>query len=467
MSKSSPPTNSRTPRPGLRRARKERGWGREKAVERIERKFEEYRSTATGDAIPAGLLGVDVRQLARWEDGETTPRPLHVWLLSQTYGRTPEELNLPSLDPVEEAIDRNEALYGVPHDASPGSMRAVERRDFLRRATGMGLLAISSDDLSRALTGTAHESRAHVARAELSNVGPAALDQLDSDVARLSQALVSKPILSVCLELIETRDAVYALLQGRQLPRQTTDLYVIAGKVCGLLANVCLDLGYNIAADEHARAAYAYGEITGHGALSAFGRATQSLIAYWTGAYHDAVTLAQSGRGITDSPNVRARLMALEARALAKLGRSDQVSVLIREATDAIERADAWIAPGGHLEFTPAKLHYYATNALVDVECNSDAIAHGEQSIRLYRATPSHVRSYGDEAGCNVALADVFVRQGAIDRAADWLGPVLAHPHTGSVPLLRNMLGGLRRQLASPALRGAEGRDLVDRIDNF
>jgi 8-oxo-dGTP diphosphatase len=58
----------------------------------------EYRSVSTGRGIPAGLLGIDVRQLARWESGETTPRPLHVWLLSQTYELAPEELNLPPLD---------------------------------------------------------------------------------------------------------------------------------------------------------------------------------------------------------------------------------------------------------------------------------------------------------------------------------------------------------------------------------
>jgi tetratricopeptide (TPR) repeat protein len=451
---------SRGPRrPGLRRARKDRGWGLETAVDRAHRKLAEYRSPVTGDAIPAELLGLDVRQLQRWENGETTPRPLSVWLLSRTYGRPPGDLDLPSLDDLETKLEHEAAP-----DAGAGKITGVERRDFVK---GLGALALSSDQLAGIVTSIAHESRAHVARTELSNVGPAALEQLTADVGRLSRALVSKPILPVFTELVNTRDGIYALLDGHQSPRQTADLYFLAGQTCGLLANASLDLGQNAAAAEHARSAWAYGEMIGDGALCAFGRATQSLIAYWSGAYGEAVSYAQAGLMLTDSPNVRARLLALEARARAKLGAVGDVVRLVDGASEAVERADPWSASGGHLEFTRAKLLYYATNAYADIGRHEDAIVHGERSIRLYQATPTDARSYGDEAGCYVALAEVSVRHGAIDGASSRLAPVLAHPQTGQIQLLRTMLGGLRRQLANPAVLGADSRALVERLDSF
>ena len=274
-------------------------------------------------------------------------------------------------------------------------------------------------------------------------------------------------MLSVFAELVGTRDRIYTLLDGHQSPSQTAELYLLAGQTCGLLANASLDLGQNAAAAEHARSAWAYGEIIGHGPLCAFGRATQSLIAYWSGAYVEAVTYAQAGLALTEAPNVRARLLALEARAQAKLGNVDDVVRLVDAASEVIERSDGWSAPGGHLEFTRAKLHYYAANAYGDTGRHQDAIAHGERSIQLYQVAPPDVRSYGDEAGCYVALAEVSVRQGAIDGASARLAPVLNHPHTGQIQLLRMMLGGLRRQLASPAMRGADSRALVDRLDSF
>ncbi len=452
---------SRGPRrPGLRRARKDRGWGVERAVEQAHRKLAEYRSTMTGDAIPAELLGLDARQLLRWENGETTPRPLSVWLMSRMYGLAPEDLDMP---PLKESGTESET---VP-DAGAGKIADVERRDFIKRAAGLGMLGLSHDQLSRLVTSVAHESRTHVTHAELSNVGPAALEQLASDVGRLSRALVSRPILPVFAELVDTRDSIYALLEGHQFPAQTADLYLLAGQTCGLLANASLDLGQNAAAAEHARSTWAYGEMIGHGALCAFGRATQSLIAYWSGAYSEAVSLAQAGQTLTDSPNVRARLMALEARAQAKLGNSRDVLALVDRASGAIEHSDSWTLPGGHLEFTTAKLNYYAANALGDLGRHADAIAYGERSVQLYRATPIDLRSYGDEAGCHVALAEVSVRQGAIDGASARLAPVLSNPHTAHIQLLRSMLGGLRSQLSSPTLRGTDSTALAERIDSF
>jgi hypothetical protein len=428
-------------------------------VEQAHRKLAEYRSPVTGDAIPAELLGLDVRQLQRWESGETTPRPLSVWLMSRTYGLRPEDLDLPPLDDLDAEME-----HGAAPDLGAGKISDVERREFVKR---MGAFALSSDQLARLVTSIAHESRTHVARAELSNVGPAMLEQLTADVGRLSRAFVSQAMLPVFAEMVDTRDRIYALLDGHQSPSQTNDLYLLAGQTCGLLANASLDLGQNVAAAEHACSAWAYGEMIGHGALCAFGRATQSLIAYWSGAYGEAVTYAQAGLPLTDAPNIRARLLALEARAQAKLGRARNVVRLVEAASEAIEDADQWTAPGGHLEFTRAKLHYYATNAYADIAKHPDAITYGERSIQLYQATPSAVRSYGDEAGCYVALAEVSVRQGAIDGASARLAPVLAHPHTAQIQPLRTMLGGLRTNLASSKLHGADSRALVERIDTF
>ena len=140
---------------------------------------------------------------------------------------------------------------------------------------------------------------------------------------------------------------------------------------------------------------------------------------------------------------------------------------LVDAASEAIEHSDGWSAPGGHLDFTRAKLHYYATNAYGDVGSHAEAIAYGERSIQLYQATPTDVRSFGDEVGCYVALAEVSVHRGSIDGASARLACVLAHPQTGHIQLLRSMLGALRAQLASQTVYGVESRALAEQLGSF
>jgi hypothetical protein len=442
----------RTRRSNLRHERRRRGWS-------IERAIDEIVSTAAGKGIPPEVLDIDGRQYTRWENGENQPRRLIVWLLSETYGLAPELIDLPPIPGL--------GSRAAESDTPAGKIADVERRDFLRTAAGIGLISLTPDQITRLIAGVAHESRTHVGVAELSNVGPVTLEQLASDVARLSRMLVSEAPLPVFAELVRVRDVIYSRLMGRQRPAQTAELYLLAGQTCGLLANVTLDMGYKPAAAELAHTTWAYGDLIGHGALAAFGRATQSVTAYWSGGFREAVDLARAGQTLTDSSNIQARLMTLEARAQAKLGNGRELVALVDRASEFIDNADSWPAPGGHLAFTSAKLNYYAANAYADAGRHNDAIVYGERSLKLYRVTPNELRSYGDEALCHVTLAEVSVRKGAVDGAVARLAPVLAHAHTGQLQLLRSALGGLRLQLSSPRVRGAEARALAERIDSF
>jgi len=437
-----------------------RGWSYPEAVQRLNKGL-----LQEGDRNET----IDRTTLTRWLTG-TRPHQRNRRRISVTFG-------IP-LDKIDKAIaafeDERErqgpsAIPGVPEN---GRMSDVERRDFLKIAAGVGYLGLSPDQLARLVTGIAHEARVHLARAELSNIGPLALEQLSSEVVRLSRAFVSQPRIGVFAELVQLRDSIYALLKGNQSPRQATDLYLLAGQTCGLLADASVGLGNHVAASAQAHSAWAYGQFIGHSDLSAFGRATQSLAAYWSGDYQDAVAFARSGQEFADSPDVQARLITLEARALAKLGSTHDVPVLISRAEEVIERADSSVrqGTGGQLVFTTAKLNYYATKALADLGRHDDAIAHGERSVRLYQTIPDHLRDYRDEAHTYVTLAETSMRQLSVDGAAARLAPLFTHPQKrliGDDQPLNRMLDGLSVQLRDVRLRGADARALAERIDGF
>ncbi len=149
--------SDRQPRPNLRRARLRRGWSAETAADQIHLK-------AAEKGIPPELIDIDARQLVRWESGETkTPRRLNIWLLSETYGLAPEQLDLPPvpgcLPHIQSApVDRLAAALDltVEHVVAP----AQPSRQIRGRAGKRTLLHLEDDytkrrDFVNVLTATA------------------------------------------------------------------------------------------------------------------------------------------------------------------------------------------------------------------------------------------------------------------------------------------------------------------------
>ncbi|HEY9475312.1 MAG TPA: helix-turn-helix transcriptional regulator, partial [Mycobacteriales bacterium] len=116
-----------------------------------------------------------------------------------------------------------------------------------------------------------------------SNVGPASIDQLRSDITRLSRSFANAPRLSVFAQTRWLRDRTFQLLDGRQRISQSRDLYFLAGATCGMLADITEDLGYMDAAMAHTRTGLLCAKEAGHPGLAAWIRCKQSTVAYYDG----------------------------------------------------------------------------------------------------------------------------------------------------------------------------------------
>lgn len=81
--------SERRARPNLRKARDERGWKQDRAAEEIYKLGLDlgYREKD---------LGVDARQVSRWERGEITPGPIYTTIMTSLYRMSAEQLDLPS-----------------------------------------------------------------------------------------------------------------------------------------------------------------------------------------------------------------------------------------------------------------------------------------------------------------------------------------------------------------------------------
>lgn len=296
------------------------------------------------------------------------------------------------------------------------------------------------------------------------------VEQLEADVARLSRAYVSHPLLELYLEIKRLRDGAFELLRGRQRPRQTTDLYAAASRLCGLSAHVCLDLGDYDSAATHARAARACAEAAGHEGLLAWVRAVESLIAYWTGRYEQAARLAQAGRRHRAGGSVGARLASLEARALAIVGDRVGAVAALADAERAREAMTGKDEVPGVFTFPSAKQFAYAGTSHLAVGGRvhvQQAIVSADAAIRLYRSAEDDDQSVGDLFAAHVDLARCHLLLGDLDGTEVMLEFVFAAPPGRMSASIMRRLTALAGELGEPQYgRAVQAAYLRERLQH-
>ncbi|RMI45222.1 hypothetical protein [Streptomyces triticirhizae] len=300
----------------------------------------------------------------------------------------------------------------------------------------------------------ARETARFAALAEQSNVGPHTLDQLQADIRRVVTTYPSRPIEPLFHEVRELRDRAFNLLEGRQAPHHTRDLYLAAGLLCGVLANASFDLNRYHEAETQARAAFLCGELAGHNGLRAWLRGLQSLIAYWDGRPRDAVQLAHAGMEfVPENGTAHIRLASISARAWGQLGHRTEALAALRQADEHRERLTPDIEhddPGGMMSFPLAKQHLYAGTThlwLRDPTSLTHAKEAANQAIQLYQADPPERRRLGELALARVDLAQVHLATGDLDAAADQGHTVLGLAATRRTESIDKGLDRLARHL--------------------
>jgi len=220
-----------------------------------------YAATARrlADAGQSAPLTVSDRQVRRWFAGrlDGLPHLSACRVLDQMFG-----------EPAE-------SLFGPPRPVS--SVDAVVARQDVRPPTDPA----SSLALEREIAMSAAESARFGQFAEQSNVGPHTLEQFRADIERIATNYGNRPVYPTFVEVRELRNRAFELLEGRQRPDQSSDLYLVAGLLRAILGEASRDLGLVPAAKTQFRTAFLCGELAGNNWLRAWVRGKQSNIAYW------------------------------------------------------------------------------------------------------------------------------------------------------------------------------------------
>ncbi|TDC86196.1 XRE family transcriptional regulator [Micromonospora sp. KC606] len=227
------------------------------------------------------------------------------------------------------------------------------------------------------------------------------------------------PPATLVARLRPLRVCVDQLMDARQHPPQRARLYTTAAHLSGLLAALALDLRALRIARAYAAEAYDLAHAAQQPDLQAWARATQSLVAFYTGDLHDAVTYAEDGlRQAGTSPHRIRLTINGQARALARLGD--------RHGVDrCVERAFALLAehpPNGQVStsltlgpYCPARTAANAATAYLALGHTTNVTDHLTTAIGAFDS--AHLR--GPQALSRLDLATAHLHDGDLDQAAE------------------------------------------------
>ncbi|WP_329331182.1 XRE family transcriptional regulator [Streptomyces sp. NBC_00663] len=311
----------------------------------------------------------------------------------------------------------------------------------------------------------ANESATWAQWAEASNVGDIALEQLMAETRTLAADYLTSDPVVLFVRTRALRDRVFALLEGNQYPRQSVDLYVAAGYLCGLLAWMSSDLGQLHDADTQGRTAWLCAELAGHNDLRAWVLSTRSKVAFWDGRLREAISFARRGASYQTTGTVAVLLACQEADAWSELGAHDEALMALTRAQDARAAMTGGDEIGGIFTCQPARQENYAAAVQLRIGRPADALRSADSALGLLHIQP--VRAYGTEAQIHISQASAHLATGEADGALEALAPVLALPPDHRLAPVTRRLGELCTGIGRPSTSGIAAVGLRQAIEEF
>jgi hypothetical protein len=314
-------------------------------------------------------VSVSARQFERWYGGKlrTTPHPDACRILEHMFGYRVQQLLAPADRPSQEMTSLTlgqddphltaarppaQGVIWAPGTLVPGGFEMTEDS--------------APSDPERILAMAARRAMRFSATAGSSNIGGESLEQLWAETSRLAVAYPQQPLSVITGDIVSLQDIVFSLLEGRQRPSESRDLYVIGGLASGMLSKASHDLRDPGTAMTHARTALLCANNAEHTSLAAWVRGLQSLITYWALRPREALEYAQLGQHLPGTAGtVTVWLASLEARAWARLGNGAASREAIARASELREQLarNDLDELGGMCYFSRPRQLYYASDA--------------------------------------------------------------------------------------------------------
>jgi transcriptional regulator with XRE-family HTH domain len=272
-----------------------------------------------------------------------------------------------------------------------------------------------------------------VRRVELTDVTMDTLDMLTATVERLSCEYATRPAQDLRREGQQWLRYIHRLLDGRLSLRTHQDLVVLAGWLALLIGCVEYDLGLKSTAETTRRCALRIGHETGHGEIVGWAHEMAAWFALTEGDLDEVIRSARAGQEACRTHSVAVQLIAQEAKALARLGRSRDVQQALDRGHRLLDQTPRPSRPSNHFVIDPDKWDFYAMDCYRVVGDNERAGEHARRVIDLHTLPDGTERSPMRISEARFTLAHVALRSGDLEQATSSGRHALAGPRR-SIP---------------------------------
>ncbi|MEJ2858389.1 MULTISPECIES: helix-turn-helix transcriptional regulator [unclassified Saccharothrix] len=394
----------------LRAHRLAHGWTLAEVAARV-------RAHAAANGLPTPH--VSHPNVSRWETGTEKPSARNLDALCQVYRARPDILGF-GADYTDEQLDGGRRRGAPPagHSSDTGDVTEdrMRRRDVLRgllstAGVGFGGAALDAIEGTRQALMNALQSR---------SVEPGTVDWWEEQADHHAGAYRTMPAPRLLAEVTLDFDDLQQLLAQRQPLDSQQRLTAVTARMAGLVGILCVDVG----AVREARRWFHTGQIAAEEVddrpLRAWLYTREALASLYYGSATEAASLARTARrlaGGTTLSTASAMAPAVEARALASMGRGAEALAAMRHSELVFEKLPESVTRGGVFGFTEPKLRFYQGNVLARAAGMNRALTVHDQALRLY---PEHDRV--DRGHIRLDQALTLLRHGELDEACRRIG---------------------------------------------
>ncbi|MFF2777115.1 XRE family transcriptional regulator [Streptomyces sp. NPDC058052] len=391
---------------------------------------------------------VTVEQLRLWETGGHQPLRSTVLVLAAFYGCSPGDLGLDDTEAVAGAVLRAGSRHG--HRAEVTPMSAIGER-----------IPTAAEHLSHRVDAARRAVDRTLASA---TVNSSQLDHIDEMVLWASQEYISTPPAPMLTRLLDLLAEVEELAASRQPAAVQVRLSELTAMLSTLIADALMKLGDLPRSRSWYATARTAADDSGNSELRARVRAQAAMLPFYYGPIANAVNLCREARVISRSrasvSATHAFAAAAEARALAKLGATEEAEAALRYAAKVFEQFGGDVADDA-FAFPERRFLLYKSGTLTALGHTREARQVQEEALVLYRDTTGI-----DPALLRLEAAICYARDRSPDEACQLAGATfLRMDPAHRTPIVEERAREVVQVLPSVIRTGRAARELLEIIE--
>ncbi len=376
------------------------GWSLEEAVERL---LAELR--ASGHDTER----LTYSDLGRWETGHCKPNSVHLDGLCRLYRTRPDKLfpevfrdygevkssscaematSIPAFaagDPTTPQVNDLRAGRDLP--AAGGSKNDPNQDANMKSwATLPGITVFGGGLITPIINGIVGVRRRIDTTLESTNLSETTVAHWEDVVNQYAAAYQAVPRLHMLLNAVADVERVQYALEQRQLLDQRRRLTYVTAQLAGLVGALLIDLGDYQEAREWLRTALIAAEEAEDRALRAWVLAEQAYVPLYAGDLPAALELTENAATMAGNTRCAASAMAraIQARALARLGRGEETRRALDQARSAFDTLGEDETDNTLYGYTRRQLEFHSGAALTYIGAMDEAEVSQHAAASMY-----------------------------------------------------------------------------------